>query len=153
MGSGGRWPGLGQSGSPEGPDPSLLVLSAVTALTLLCLFCCSPCLFVLKKGIMQGFRKIIKWKRKIRIFLRLAWIDPRKTCKETLLLLLLLSCSGMSDSVRTHGLQPTRLPRPWDSPGKNTGVGAIAFSEGDTRSKGQWLLRGKVQGIYLKSYV
>ena len=29
----------------------------------------------------------------------------------------------MSDSVRPHGLQPTRLPCPWDSPGKNTGVG------------------------------
>ena len=29
----------------------------------------------------------------------------------------------MSDSVRPHGLQPTRLPRPWYSPGKNTGVG------------------------------
>ena len=31
--------------------------------------------------------------------------------------------SVMSDSVRPHGRQPTRLPRPWDSPGKNTGVG------------------------------
>ncbi|KAB0372988.1 hypothetical protein FD755_015741 [Muntiacus reevesi] len=29
----------------------------------------------------------------------------------------------MSDSVRLHRWQPTRLPRPWDSPGKNTGVG------------------------------
>ena len=29
----------------------------------------------------------------------------------------------MSDSVRLHRQQPTRLPRPWDSPGKNTGVG------------------------------
>ena len=29
----------------------------------------------------------------------------------------------MSDSVQPHGLQPTRLPHPWDSPGKNTGVG------------------------------
>ena len=29
----------------------------------------------------------------------------------------------MSDSVQPHRLQPTRLPRPWDSPGKNTGVG------------------------------
>ena len=29
----------------------------------------------------------------------------------------------MSDSVRPHGRQPTRLRRPWDSPGKNTGVG------------------------------
>ena len=29
----------------------------------------------------------------------------------------------MSNSVRPHRLQPTRLPHPWDSPGKNTGVG------------------------------
>ena len=28
----------------------------------------------------------------------------------------------MSDSVRPQRRQPTRLPRPWDSPGKNTGV-------------------------------
>ena len=29
----------------------------------------------------------------------------------------------MSDSVRPQRWQPTRLPHPWDSPGKNTGVG------------------------------
>ena len=29
----------------------------------------------------------------------------------------------MSDSVRPHRRQPTRLPHPWDSPGKNTRVG------------------------------
>ena len=29
----------------------------------------------------------------------------------------------MSDSVRPHRQQPTRLLHPWDSPGKNTGVG------------------------------
>ena len=29
----------------------------------------------------------------------------------------------MSDSVRPHRRKPTRLPRPWDSPGKNTGAG------------------------------
>ena len=29
----------------------------------------------------------------------------------------------MSDSVQPHRWQPTRLCRPWDSPGKNTGVG------------------------------
>ena len=28
----------------------------------------------------------------------------------------------MSDSVRPRRWQPTRLPCPWDSPGKNTGV-------------------------------
>ena len=34
-----------------------------------------------------------------------------------------LSHSVMSDSVRPHRRKPTRLPHPWDSPGKNTGVG------------------------------
>ena len=29
----------------------------------------------------------------------------------------------MSDSVRPHRRQPTRLPYPWNSPSKNTGVG------------------------------
>ena len=29
----------------------------------------------------------------------------------------------MFDSVRPQRQQPPRLPRPWDSPGKNTGVG------------------------------
>ena len=29
----------------------------------------------------------------------------------------------MSDSVRPYRRKPIRLPRPWDSPGKNTGVG------------------------------
>ena len=29
----------------------------------------------------------------------------------------------MSDSVRPHGLQPTRFLHPWDFPGKSTGVG------------------------------
>ena len=29
----------------------------------------------------------------------------------------------MSHSVRPHKQQPTRLRHPWDSPGKNTGVG------------------------------
>ena len=29
----------------------------------------------------------------------------------------------MSDSVQPRRRQPTRLPHPWDSPGKNTGVG------------------------------
>ena len=29
----------------------------------------------------------------------------------------------MFDSMRPHRRQPTRLPSPWDSPGKNNGVG------------------------------
>ena len=31
--------------------------------------------------------------------------------------------SVVSDPVRPHRRQPARLPRPWDSQGKNTGVG------------------------------
>ena len=31
--------------------------------------------------------------------------------------------SVVSDPVQPHRRRPTRLPRPWDSPGKNTGVG------------------------------
>ena len=47
---------------------------------------------------------------------------PRKP-----ILSLLLNCckvaSVVSDSVQPRRWQPTRLPHPWDSPGKNTGVG------------------------------
>ena len=50
-----------------------------------------------------------------------------RTMKLTSTLLLLLLLSRFSrvrpDSVRPHRRQPTRLPRPWDSPGKNTRVG------------------------------
>ena len=35
--------------------------------------------------------------------------------------------SVVSDSVRPHRRQPTRLPCPWDSPGKSTGVGCHFF--------------------------
>ena len=31
--------------------------------------------------------------------------------------------SAVSDSSQPHGLKPTRLPHPWDFPGKSTGVG------------------------------
>ena len=33
------------------------------------------------------------------------------------------SLSVVSDSLQPHELQATRLPRPWDFPGKSTGVG------------------------------
>ena len=39
------------------------------------------------------------------------------------LLLLLLSRFSHVRLVRPHRRQPTRLPRPWDSPGKNASVG------------------------------
>ena len=40
------------------------------------------------------------------------------------------SPSGMSDSLRPHGLQPSRLLCPWDSPGKKTGVGCHSLLHG-----------------------
>ena len=36
----------------------------------------------------------------------------------------------MSNSVQPHRLQPTRLCCPWDSPGKNTGVGCHFLLQG-----------------------
>ena len=43
--------------------------------------------------------------------------------KPRILLLLLLRRFSRVRLCATHRWQPTRLPRPWDSPGKNTGVG------------------------------
>ena len=36
----------------------------------------------------------------------------------------------MSDSVQPHRWQPTRLHRPWDSPGENTEVGCHFLLQG-----------------------
>ena len=49
--------------------------------------------------------------------------NEESSIKMYTLLLPLLSRLVMSNSVQPHRWQPTRLPRPWDSPGKNTGVG------------------------------
>ena len=43
----------------------------------------------------------------------------------------------MSDFLRPHRQQPTRLPHPWDSPGKNTGVGCHCLLQ---------CMKGKVKG-------
>ena len=40
------------------------------------------------------------------------------------------SCSVVSDSLQPQELQPARLPCPWDSPGKKTGVGCHALLQG-----------------------
>ena len=49
--------------------------------------------------------------------------------------LILFKCASvrlavMSDSLRPHGLSPTRLLCPWNSPGKKTGVGTHSFLQG-----------------------
>ena len=40
------------------------------------------------------------------------------------------SHSVVSNSLQSYGLQPTRLLCPWDSPGKNTGVGSHSLLQG-----------------------
>ena len=41
-----------------------------------------------------------------------------------------VNCSVVSDSLWPRGLGPSRLPHPWDSSGKNTGVGCHALLQG-----------------------
>ena len=60
--------------------------------------------------------------RRRRGWQRMRWLDSI-TYSMDMLLLLLLSRSVTSDSVRPHRRQPIRLHHPWDSPGKNTEVG------------------------------
>ena len=49
--------------------------------------------------------------------------------------------SAMSDSLRPHGLQPSvRLLCPWDSPGKNTGVGCHFLLHGIFPTQGSNLI-------------
>ena len=43
---------------------------------------------------------------------------------------MLTVASLVSDSLQPHGLQPARLLCPWDSPGKNTGVGCHSLLQG-----------------------
>ena len=40
-------------------------------------------------------------------------------------------CSVVSNSSRPHGLQPARFLCPWDSPGKNPGVGGHVLLQGN----------------------
>ena len=50
----------------------------------------------------------------------------------------------MSNSGRPHRQQPTRLPRPWDSPGKNTGVGChFLLLYKATSNQHSWGLHGQ----------
>ena len=68
------------------------------------------------------------------------------------------SHSVVSDSLRHHGLQPTRLLRPWDFPGKSTGVGCHCLLQ--SCSKGHLQIAEtstvesvKCQAIYIQIFV
>ena len=61
------------------------------------------------------------------------------------------SCSVVSDSLQPRGLQPTRPLRPWDFPGKSTGVGChcllwtkpTGYNKDSVQSKNKIKLRKK----------
>ena len=81
----------------------------------------------------QYFNPLVLHKRKLRLskMNKLSQVTEQENSRtipsysQSLLssLYLLLVASVVSDSVRPHRRQPTRLLCPWDSPGKNTGVG------------------------------
>ena len=50
-------------------------------------------------------------------------VSQKETHQYSMLLLLLLSRFSCVRLCATHRQKPTRFPCPWDSPGKNTGVG------------------------------
>ena len=58
-------------------------------------------------------------------------------------------CSVMSDSCDPHWLQPSRLVCPWDSPGKNTGVGHHSPLQGIFLPQGSslWLLHWQADSL------
>ena len=58
--------------------------------------------------------------------------DPgQRNIRQEFFCLYLLRCvSALSDSLQHHGLKPARLLCPWDSPGKNPGVGSHALLQG-----------------------
>ena len=63
-------------------------------------------------------------------------ISFRMDCLDVLAVQGLSVASVVSSSLRPHGLQPTRLLCPWDSPGKNTGVGCHSLPQGNLPDPG-----------------
>ena len=98
-----------------------------------------------------------KWLKTLQIFPSISsWETPFPYLKLEILLLCQVStavfqscvcvcvcacvCSAMSNSLPPHGLQPTRLLHPWDSPGKNTGVGCHFLLQGIFPTQGSNLV-------------
>ena len=77
--------------------------------------CSPPCSFV--PGILQA--RTLEW---VAISFSNAWKWKSKWSR-----------SVVSDSLRLHGLQPTRVLRPWDFLGKSTGVGCHCLLHGGSQ--------------------
>ena len=61
----------------------------------------------------------------------------------------------MSNSLQPHGLSPTRLICPWNSPGQNTGVGSLSLLQGifPTQGSQRQVHILNMYAIYLFLYV
>ena len=75
------------------------------------------------------YEKILGWGTTVReryIYIHLQAQHRRSSSKQSKY----VSCSVMSDLLQPHGLQPSRFLCPWNSPGKNTGVGCDFLLQG-----------------------
>ena len=88
---------------------------------------------VISKSVKQVYGKIqgLIYKRHQQnyTFKSITW---KKDGLKRLILGHVLRCSVVSDSLRPHGLLPTRLLCPWDSPAKNTGMGCHFLLRGSS---------------------
>ena len=55
-----------------------------------------------------------------------------------------------ANSLRPHGLQPTRLLRPWEPPGKSTGVGCHRMQNGTTTLEDSVLISYKMKHVFIQ---
>ena len=109
----------------------LLLGNILTCLFLYCFIFCSTDSFILCLAVLPSLSQYLC----LCLSLSHTHVWGRPLCSTGILSIQLFLCSScccccccwvasvVSDSVPPHRRQPTRLPRPWDSPGKNTGVG------------------------------
>ena len=77
---------------------------------------------------MEWYCSIYYWKNSV--YIQIWKVQTRVVQGSTVCLSAVCVCSVASDSLRPHGLQPSRLLCSWDSPGKNVGVGCHFLFQG-----------------------
>ena len=69
--------------------------------------------------------------------LQVSWLKPGSIAAHSALWACMYAVTSVvSDSLRPFGLWPARLLCPWNSPGKNTGVGCYALLQGIFPTRG-----------------
>ena len=83
-----------------------------------------PCLVQFHSPLGTGTDAMFKWGKWVWVLLTIVIYLVQAEKNES------VSHSVMPVSLQPHGLQATRLLCPWNSPGKNTGVGSLSFLQG-----------------------